>query len=255
MCGRHRGRGSRSRERDRERAKPTRTGRTCRRLGRATERQSDRETERQRDSDSDSDRQTVAFLVSMSDQATEEVEWADDDANPLPIWLEGDSLAPPCQSDFDVVAACARSPLRDPGLLLLLRRRLSLLAALSAAVPLCLSVSLSRCAQRARPAATHAQNSKAGESRWQRLRVRPWLRRRQDLHRRGEARGIRGRDRDRTRPCGRVPGGSAERAAARSRPLRLRRYDCLTSFRRPITDIASSRPLCSQPWRPACGPP
>ena len=99
----------------------------------------------------------MAFLVSMSDQATEEVEWADDDANPLPIWLEGDSLAPPCQSDFDVVAACARSPLRDPGLLLLLRRRLSLLAALSAAVPLCLSVSLSRCVCSTRAPRCHAR--------------------------------------------------------------------------------------------------
>ena len=39
------------------------------------------------------------------------VEWADEDENPLPIWLEGDSLAPPCQADFDVVAACALRPL------------------------------------------------------------------------------------------------------------------------------------------------
>lgn len=42
--------------------------------------------------------------------AEEEVQWADDDENPFPIWLEGDSLAPPCQADFDVVAAYARDP-------------------------------------------------------------------------------------------------------------------------------------------------
>jgi hypothetical protein len=40
-------------------------------------------------------------------EAEDDVQWADDDENPLPIWLEGDSLAPPCQADFDVVAACA----------------------------------------------------------------------------------------------------------------------------------------------------
>ena len=43
----------------------------------------------------------------MAAEAEEDVEWADDDENPLPIWLEGDSPLPLYEADFDVVAACA----------------------------------------------------------------------------------------------------------------------------------------------------
>lgn len=37
------------------------------------------------------------------DEEEEEDEGVSD--NPLPAWMEGDSLAPPCQADMDVVRA------------------------------------------------------------------------------------------------------------------------------------------------------